>query len=352
MEYFEDKDRAVALARAAMDLMDELGVVPNPRNYALWYAYVTKQHPDLTHAVDTMLAESREVTPERGEDLYRLFFGAEEAGEAIRDTGQKIEGALAQIIELVNETHEETVHYGQVLEDFSGKISGTPRVEDLRGMLAGVLDETRKIEEHSRKVETRLLASSQEVTALRQNLEVVRQESLTDGLTGIANRKSFDKSLRDAADEAVEEGEELCLLLADIDHFKKFNDNYGHQLGDQVLKLVAKTLVECIKGRDIAARYGGEEFVIILPQTKLEHAVKLAQHICLTLATKKVVRRKSGEDLGTVTVSVGVSQYQPGEPLDNLVMRADDALYTAKAAGRNRVTSEREVPEKKLEKSA
>lgn len=343
MEFFETDDEARSFAKTAIGLMDQLGVAPNPKNFAVWYAYCTKQYADLNHAIDSILKKTKKLSPKHTDEIYQTFFGADIEGSAIRDTSRNIQGALTQILDVLAESGKETAEYGQTLQDFSGRLSDAPQSDDLRGLVDGLLGETRKMEQHSRKVEDRLRTSSQEVGVLRSKLEMVQQEALTDGLTGISNRKSFDRFLRETANESEADETPLCLLMCDIDHFKKFNDTWGHQFGDQVLRLVAKTLVECIKGRDLAARYGGEEFAIVLPQTGLKNAVTLAENIRAALATKKVVKRSTGEDLGTVTMSIGAAEYRSGETLSKLVGRADTALYGAKQGGRNRVLSEEQI---------
>ena len=194
-------------------------------------------------------------------------------------------------------------------------------------------------------MENRLEESTARIKSLSTDLETVRQEAITDGLTGIANRKHFDAVFTAAADEAQETGEDLCLLVLDIDHFKKFNDTYGHQVGDQVLKLLAMTLTESIKGRDTAARYGGEEFVVVLPATTLDNAVTVADNIRERVVKKAVVNRKTGKNLGSISVSIGVGRYAPGESPAETVARADQALYVAKKCGRNRVVREADYSE-------
>jgi len=178
------------------------------------------------------------------------------------------------------------------------------------------------------------------VNDLRERLESVRRESLTDQLTGIPNRKAFDKELEASIELSIESGEPLSLLMCDIDHFKTFNDTWGHQTGDQVLKLVANCLSENVKGRDTAARYGGEEFVVILPQTMLSGAIGLAEQIRTTVESKKLVKKSTGDILGVITISIGAAQYDPNESGEDFVRRTDTCLYAAKRAGRNRVVSE------------
>ena len=190
---------------------------------------------------------------------------------------------------------------------------------------------------HARRVEAEMADSAHEIEGLRTDLANAQHEANTDSLTGIANRKYFDYELGIAAEAARASGEALSLLLADIDHFKLFNDTHGHPIGDQVLRLVAQVLTQSVKGRDLAARYGGEEFAVILPQTDLEGARILAEQIRRTVASNRVRLRASRRPLGTITLSVGCAQFDPREGLSELIWRADEALYQAKRQGRNQV---------------
>ena len=187
---------------------------------------------------------------------------------------------------------------------------------------------------------SQVTSSTDEIPQLKQELETTRRDALTDGLTGVANRKYFDETLRRAVADADKTNTPLSFILADLDHFKAFNDNHGHQVGDQVLKVVGRTLIDCIKGQDTAARYGGEEFAVILPKTTVGSAAAVAENIRKTISAKK--RKQKGADgtLGPITASLGVSNYVPGEPIKDLIERVDRALYEAKNFGRNRVMSE------------
>ncbi len=191
--------------------------------------------------------------------------------------------------------------------------------------------------EQNNQLEQKLASSSSQIQELQSTLDVVRKESLTDGLTGISNRKSFDERIQEEIKLSEKEHTKLSLLMIDIDFFKSFNDNYGHQTGDQVLKLVAHTLINGVKGRDMAARYGGEEFAILLPETPLSAAKRVADGLRERIANKEIINRATGVHLGQITISVGVSEHQKGENVDNLIERADKALYKAKELGRNRV---------------
>jgi diguanylate cyclase len=192
----------------------------------------------------------------------------------------------------------------------------------------------------NKQLEERLNASKQEINELQENLEAVRTESLTDPLTQLANRKFFDITLEKAIAHAFQTNEALSLMLTDIDHFKTFNDSFGHLTGDQVLRLVAISVKHNVKGKDTAARYGGEEFAVILPNTILRAAVTVAEHIRRAVMAKELMKRSTGEHLGRMTISIGVATLRKGDSGQSLIERADTCLYAAKRHGRNRIICE------------
>jgi diguanylate cyclase len=212
--------------------------------------------------------------------------------------------------------------------------------EQVKAIAESLLQATREMRETNKALEDRLSLSKTEISNLQQSLEAIRAESLTDPLTGLGNRKYFDRSIEMAVQTALASGEPLSLLMLDIDHFKSFNDSYGHLTGDQVLRLVGMSLKQTIKGQDITARYGGEEFAVVLPNTALRQALTVADHIRRAVMAKELKKKSTGEILGRVTISVGVSMLKPGDDTESLIERADACLYAAKRNGRNRVICE------------
>jgi len=339
-----DLDRTRHFAEQAVASMAARRIPPTPHNFAVWYAYSSGSNPALARAIDILDSNRIEYTPERNIDLYEQLLGPSREAEQIREAGERISAAAAVVLSLVQKAGAGQKSYGEAL----GKASGT--IEDISAdadrmqvVVEAILDETRRMVAHNEEIVGKLAQSSQEIDVLRRQIETAQRETLVDALTGVGNRKMFDMRLRESLKLALEEGGDLCLMMADIDHFKRFNDTYGHQLGDLVLRLVARALTDGIKGRDVACRYGGEEFGILLPKTRLEDALKLADQLRSSIGSRRVIMRGDDRDLGHVTLSLGVSCYRPGEPAANFVQRADAALYAAKRRGRNRVASEREV---------
>jgi diguanylate cyclase len=258
------------------------------------------------------------------------------AGEKVAKSADRIEKALQN-------ANVGASAYDDALNDFSGKIS-TGDGDDAPAMVAQMLQQTQEMRDQNSQLRSQLEQSVDEINKLRQALEMVKHEAITDVLTNVGNRKHFDMMLREMTDKATRRGVTLCLLLFDVDNFKAFNDTHGHQTGDQVLRLVAHTLKENVKGRDVVARYGGEEFAVILSDIALRDALKIADGIRGLVAKRRIIRKSTDEVIAAITISGGVALHRPGEPLNALIERSDAALYRAKDAGRNQV-----LPEAKLD---
>jgi diguanylate cyclase len=338
-----DFNEVTVIAQQVIQKMIELGIPANPINYMVWYHYFANSYPDLKRTIDVLIDNDQEFDEAQCAKIYEQYFTLDSETALFEGSSTNFAKILDRAVKYLDEAGTDAAEFGETLADASGGLEDQSSPDVAREIIAGVVSATQEMSERSKVLEERLVAASSEVANLRKEVEVTRREAATDGLTGLANRKRFDVTLRETAAEMMENGEQMCLLMLDIDFFKKFNDNYGHQTGDQVLKLLAYTLKECIKGQDTAARYGGEEFCVILPHTSLKSAVNLADNIRQRVARKSIINKSSGEKLGGITLSIGVAQYEFGEPLTQLISRADTALYAAKNQGRNCVLSEKDV---------
>ena len=329
-------DNEQMLAKTALDLMGECGVVPAPPNFEIFYAHVTGENPAISHAILDMMAHKKPFTPEALQDLRQLGRSA----AAMEQVGEGMNSVISGMLGRLNDAGRHAGRYSSALSAATGELGTEQSPEELRKLVESLQAATREMENRTRSLEKELQKSSEQVTELRHKLDNVHKETLTDPLTGIANRKAFDNALAVAEEQAAGSDDPVSLLLCDIDHFKKFNDSWGHQTGDQVLKLVANCLSENVKGRDTAARYGGEEFGVVLRGTPLKDAVRIAEQIRHSVEGRRLVKKSTGEVLGTITISIGVAQFAPHEAAEVTVRRADACLYGAKQNGRNLVISE------------
>ncbi len=188
-----------------------------------------------------------------------------------------------------------------------------------------------------RALERQLHASFQKIGRLRADISRYRYEAECDELTGLANRRRFVASLRDAVCGGEREAAPFCLMILDIDHFKHFNDTYGHLMGDAVLRIVARTLSDGVRQGDLVARHGGEEFAVVLPGIPLTDAVATAERLREALGNRTLLDPATGERVANVTCSIGVAAHHTGESCEALLQRCDAALYQAKRTGRDRV---------------
>lgn len=338
-----DKEFIWGTSSSTINVMTEYKVVPTPKNYHLWYTYSAKSDMNLTKVVDSMIEKKMTFNEELSEKLYEKFFSAEKELKTIVETGATFQKELKKIVSVLKEAGEDTTLHTNTLMEQMNKLSDFEGSNELKDIIKVVIADTDKIKTQSQKLETKLEESTFKIESLQSNLENARLESRTDALTNIGNRKFFEEKLEEYTTNHKKLGHDLCLVLCDIDFFKKFNDNFGHQIGDQVLKVVAHVIKKELGLRGSAARYGGEEFAILLPKAKLGDAIELADHIRKVISERIIKNKSTGANFGRITMSFGVASYNAHMTSEDLIQKSDSALYLSKANGRNMVQSELEL---------
>jgi diguanylate cyclase len=331
--------KAAQNAQQTIALLEDRNIKKIPQNYTIWYEYLSDENPDIKDLVNRLIAENGTFNDEVAQQIYNEFFSSEKESREIRETNRMVQQSMEAILREIRSSTSGLSSYEETLEEFAGNAE-TLSAADLQFTVRNIIAETRQMSDQSSALNINLEKASSEISDLKRKLERIEGEALTDALTGIANRKKFDRDLTKATSACKSKKGPLCLVMSDIDHFKKFNDDHGHLFGDQVLRLVAQTLQKETEGEAIAARYGGEEFGIILPNTSLHSAVRLANGMRESVSAKELIKRNTGDNVGRITMSFGVAQFDPSEDIDSFIARADSALYSAKAAGRNQVQIE------------
>ncbi|GLS90215.1 diguanylate cyclase [Psychromonas marina] len=312
-------------------------VPTTPINYALWYTYVSEELPLLNERLEALIANNEICPPVQSASLYREFVADPKDATtwALRSSVDKM---LQHIDQSLTDTHNDTNNFQKNVEQTFGEINNVENdalsFEEVVVLLKKLQGDSKKIHRSTAFFSETLATAKGEIESLKAALKKSQQQALYDSLTGLLNRHAFDTEVS-AYLESQTQG--LCLILADIDHFKSFNDEWGHLLGDQVLKVVGRKLNDSMRDGASAYRFGGEEFVILVPSSQLRIARHMAESIRKMIEKLSLKDKRSGETIKNITLSFGVVEYQPEESLSSFIARADTFLYEAKRLGRNRV---------------
>lgn len=340
MEYTESLERSAEITRMVLPTLSRLGLPVNPINYALFYEYFLGRNPRLKEALEPVVENGGSLSPDRAKELFeeQVVFANTDRVEKI---GEEIREMLGKIIQMISDAGGDVSHFSGSLGAYAHSLEHLDEAnaaQQLKSLVGQMLTEAQQMVESNREFGQKLDATSREIGALRAELADLRLQATLDALTGLGNRKTFDEALARALEQAPGDMATVCLMMVDIDNFKSINDEYGHLIGDKILRFVAETLRRSVKGRDVVARFGGDEFGVVLEETPPQGAYRLAENIRQTIEKSALKRTDTGEPIRNITVSIGVECNRPGDRPDDLIERADQALYESKNKGRNRVT--------------
>jgi diguanylate cyclase len=249
---------------------------------------------------------------------------------AVRD---ELERQLGRLVVLIAGQLKNSKEHVDTLKDTSAELASVTTVSEIRDVVQKLISRNETDEHQTRDLEARLKTAQDQASSLRQRLTQAEALAAIDPLTAVANRRGFEQFISAAIERSHTNRTPLCLIMTDIDHFKRVNDNHGHAAGDKVLKAFADLLTKSVRGGDLVARFGGEEFAVVLPQTPMGDAFGIAERI------RRNFEHGPDEmlftELGRLTASFGVAEIRDGERPNSLIRRADQMLYEAKNKGRN-----------------
>ncbi|WP_293678910.1 GGDEF domain-containing protein [uncultured Phenylobacterium sp.] len=343
--------KAYQWARKAIEAMETHKVWPTALNFELWLHYVAAKDSEVAAEIDTVLSSGEHFTDQMSEEIAAQHLPAAKLNGEILNAGKTLSKELDSVSRAVRTARETSNLYGQQLASASESFQGQDN-DSVRAMVENLSSATRKVHEENQVLESQLADTTDELGRLRAHLEQVRRDAMTDALTMLANRKAFDETMERACADADDTDEILTLAVVDIDHFKTFNDTWGHQTGDQVLRYVASVIGRIGgEGARFAARYGGEEFAVIFPGERSDVALAAMEQARKEISSRTLKRRSTNEDLGAITISTGIAEHRRGDQPAATIEAADGALYASKRSGRNRssladMTAQSQVPAK------
>lgn len=338
MRYKQTPQQSAELLRLALAQIGQHDAAANPTTYAVWYEHVSGTNPRLSAELDKCLQAEPRLGDATIERLYRDYIAEidEATAERVRERFSRV---MTELSQSAARTGDSADTFGERLNQLNRTLAQAD-APTLASQLAETMASTAQMQSSVAALRQQVTSSHQEIETLRTELERTREDAVRCPLTKVLNRKGFDQRLREMLDPQHTPAGSSCLILIDIDHFKKVNDNHGHLLGDRVLAAlgeVLRTSVQALPGVSVA-RYGGEEFAVLLPGRSLDEATALAEVVRASAKGMKIKQRTSDKVLGTVTVSAGVAALRSDDDEAALIARADAALYRSKQEGRDRVT--------------
>lgn len=337
-DYQETAEEAANIARLALPWISKNALPAIPLNYAVAYEIVSGRNKNLSKDTEQVQKANKQISQECLNQLFNKYFSHGVDIELIRSVRTELSQVFSEALSAIAESGSGMTQYSEKLHKANKRLNDELDVNVLRDVVSEMINETKAMQESTKSLQAHLDFTCNELEILKTDFQKVQEEIFNDPLTGILNRRGLDKILDKIFAQEQKENS-ISILMIDIDHFKIFNDNFGHVIGDEVIKYVASTISDNVKGRDITARFGGEEFIVVLPDTELVMAERVALKLSNAIKAAPLSQRSTGRKLGNITISIGVTSNAHNEFIYDIIDRADKALYTAKKNGRDRVYS-------------
>ncbi len=335
-----DYKQTIDIVRTAIPRMSELKIPITPCNYAVWYEYLQSSHQALRQEMDQLLNRDQPITNDEIRALYERYL--EERSEKVQVAKQALGAVVNTLMAHINHADGHYSQFSSELNDIASSLADDTSTEDLGSLMDRAMRATQAALAHGETLKGQLSSLANEMEEVRSKLAHSQEEARRDALTGLYNRLAFQEQLNELPQLAERDTHLPCLLVVDIDFFKRINDTYGHLAGDHALKQVAREIEASVRGRDMVARFGGEEFAVLLCDTPRSGCRAVAENIRANIEKTPIElppELNNGTTL-SITVSIGGACFREQEAVEALIERADRSLYLSKENGRNRVTWE------------
>lgn len=325
-----------------INVFEEKSISQSPLNYYIWYHFFKKENAGFCLEMNEAINSSQGYNDRLGRRLYEDHLCEDGADDHF---DQSLKRLINNVIEKMgtwnNKVSDQTNNLSVVSKDLSSDSIGQDQLKNLTNVL---INTANSMKEASGEFHDEMLSSQNEIKQLKQDLIEAKAEVMTDELTQIGNRKSFNNTMNELTEDAQENPASLSLIMADIDFFKRFNDDFGHLVGDSVLRYFSNVMKKNQQATESIFRYGGEEFAILISRTNAKSVIQRAEQIRKDIEGSNLKLKGSTKGIGKITSSFGVSTYKgQEESIEDFIDRADKALYFAKEKGRNQVRTEDEI---------
>lgn len=329
-------EQAKELSKSTLENIESHKLAAIPDNYRLWFEYAVGAIDQLSADIDNAIDQQTAIDQTLCRQLFMKHL-ANKDQEDVDETRIAVADLLQVIVKHLKDWDSSSTNFCDSLENCVSSLNNDPSIDDIKQIIETVTDQAKRVRDSNLSIKSTLHSLSDEISSLRQDVGRLGSEATTDVLTETMNRRGFDLQLRDITERSLEYGFACSLIVLDVDNFKSINDNFGHQVGDKILKYIAATLRKNIRGGDVLARYGGEEFTVILPHTSFNDALKVAENLRIAISARQLTTGSTGKVIGRITISAGVASYKRNESMDSFFDRTDRYMYQAKNNGKDQV---------------
>lgn len=333
--YSENVEESARIARVALPWISARQLPASPNNYAVAYELLSGRNPAFCAQAQRSLDEA--PTQEVMDELFRKLLAGEMQDAVLASVRNELSRIFQEALTVLSSGGEGLTRYKQRLLYATERLSNKLDLGSVRAVISEMIAETRRMQAAGDEMQAQLEATCGDLEALRTEFEQDQHEITLDPLTGVLNRRGLERELDGllGVDDAA-----LAVLWLDVDHFTAFNGRYGHVIGDEVLRFVARVVTRNIRGNDVVARYGADEFVVLLPATSAANGLYVARNVGTAVRSATLTHKSTATKLEPVTVCVGVGEYRAGDTAGELLQRAEQALRQARKQGRGRVAGE------------